>query len=283
MALSAAATATLTTGAAPVRMPTLFLPHGGGPWPVLDLPFGLPGEGAALKAHLQGVARGIPTPRAILVISAHWETDVVTVHTGAAPGMLYDYGGFPDAAYRLQWPAKGAPGVAQEVLALLSEAGIPTRTEADRGFDHGTFIPLMLAFPEADVPVVQVSMLRSLDPAAHLALGRALAPLRDRGVLIVGSGNSFHDLRSMFRPTPQARQAAAAFDRWLSEVVAAPAAERDAALAAWNRAPGARRAHPREEHLLPLHVAAGAAGVDPGRVAWTGGVNGLVVSSHRFG
>ena len=208
------------------RMPVVFLPHGGGPWPVLDLPFGLPGEGAALRAYLQGLGRQLPRPRALVVVSAHWEAPVVTVHAGAAPGLLYDYGGFGEAAYRLRWPAPGAPALATEALALLAAAGIPTRVERERGHDHGVFIPLMLAFPDADVPVLQVSLHQGLDPAAHLALGRALAPLRDQGALIVGSGNSFHDLRAMFRPTRSARAAARAFDAWLASTVAADPAER---------------------------------------------------------
>jgi len=266
-----------------VRMPTLFLPHGGGPWPVIDLPFGRPGEAGALRGHLEGLAGTVPAPRALLVVSAHWETDRVTVHTGAHPGMLYDYGGFPEAAYRLRWPAPGAPGLARTALELLEAAGIPTETESERGYDHGTFIPLMLAYPEARVPVLQVSMLRSLDPGAHLALGRALAPLRDQGVLIVGSGNSFHDLRSMFRPTPAAVAASEGFDAWLVEAVESPAGVRVARLSAWQSAAFARAAHPREEHLLPLLVAAGAAGSDAGRCVWSGGVNGMRVSSFRFG
>jgi aromatic ring-opening dioxygenase catalytic subunit (LigB family) len=267
----------------PRRMPTVFLPHGGGPWPVLDLPFGLPGEREGLLGHLRGLPAGIPHPRAILVVSAHWEAPVATVNAGASPGLLYDYGGFPDAAYRLEWPAPGAPDVAAEVLQCLSQAGVRAASQTGRGFDHGTFIPLMVAWPGADVPVVQVSLVQGLDPEAHLRLGRALAPLRDLGVLIVGSGNSFHDLRAMFRPTPAALAAARAFDGWLGQTVAADPDTRASRIRGWTSAPGARAAHPREEHLVPLFVCVGAAGTDPGRVAWTGGVNGLPVSAHRFG
>lgn len=261
------------------RMPTSFVPHGGGPWPVLPLHGTDPTETRELAAYLRSIG-DVPRPRALLVVSAHWEESQVTVNTGPAPGMLYDYGGFPADAYTLRWPAPGAPDVAEEVRDLLAGSGIDSRTNATRGFDHGTFIPLMLAYPEADVPVVQLSLERGLDPEAHLAMGRALAPLRDRGVQLIGSGNSFHNLRAFFADDPEAVLRSERFDAWLAETLASP--DRDARLARWDEAPDARFCHPREEHLIPLMVVAGAAD-EPGRVEWTGTTFGKRVSAHHFG
>jgi aromatic ring-opening dioxygenase catalytic subunit (LigB family) len=201
--------------------------------------------------------------------------------TSAAPPMLFDYYGFPPASYELSWPAPGSPMVAERVQALLGAAGIASATDAARGFDHGTFVPLMLTYPTPSAPVVQLSLQRGLDPAAHLAIGRALAPLRDEGVFIVGSGMSFHDLRSFGQA--RARPISEAFDLWLSKAATAPPTERDRALAAWTTAPSARQAHPREEHLLPLMVIAGAAGDDAGVRAFTGTMMGARISGYQFG
>jgi aromatic ring-opening dioxygenase catalytic subunit (LigB family) len=264
------------------RMPVVYIPHGGGPWPFVDLGFGDKSELDALAAYLRSV-RSAPakTPAALLVISAHWEEPVPTVMTSARPPMLYDYYGFPPEAYRITWPAPGHPRVAARVRELLGAAGIETGSDAERGFDHGTFVPLKLAYPEADVPTVQLSLKQGLDPAEHLAIGRALAPLRDEGVFIVGSGMSFHNLRA-FR-SPGARPVAEAFDGWLRETVPLAATERDARLVAWSSAPAARQAHPREEHLLPLMVVAGAAGEERGTVTYEGTLTGVRISGCRFG
>lgn len=267
-----------------LRMPTAFVPHGGGPWPVLRLPMLPDAEAEPLAAYMRSIAAAPPqTPRALVVISAHWEERVVTVNTARAPGMLYDYGGFPEEAYSLKWPAPGAPDVAARAVELLTKAGLPTAENDRRGYDHGTFIPLMLAYPEADVPVVQVSLKHGLDPAEHLALGRALAPLRDEGVYLVGSGNSFHNLPAFFSRDQRLAPAATAFDTWLNETIALDAPQRDARLDAWAQAPDARTSHPREEHLLPLMVVAGAAGGDRGSVTWQGTMGGMKLSAHRFG
>ncbi len=264
-------------------MPTVFIPHGGGPWPVLRLPMMPEGEAEPLVASMRSIADVPQPPRALLVISAHWEAPVPTVNTGARPPMLYDYGGFPDEAYRLQWPAPGSPALAAEVRERLHEAGLRPAEDSKRGFDHGTFIPLMLAYPQAEVPVVQLSLVAGLDPAEHLAIGRALAPLREQGVYLVASGNSFHNLRALFRQDPRYVAASREFDAWLVETLALPTVERDARLERWSQAPAARDCHPREEHLLPLMVAAGAAGEDRGRVTWTGTMGGMQLSAHRFG
>jgi len=266
---------------APKRMPVVFIPHGGGPWPFVDVGIGKPEELAALAQYLKSVS-GVPTggTRALLVISAHWEEAVPTVMSSANPPMLYDYYGFPPESYSITWPAPGAPELAQRVRTLLEKAGFQSASNAERGFDHGTFVPLKLAYPEADVPVVQLSLKRGLDPAEHLAMGRALSELRDEGVFIVGSGMTYHNLRSF---GPRAAPVAEAFDAWLREAATAEPAERDRRLTAWAEAPSARSAHPREEHLLPLMVVAGAAGSDRGNAAFNGTILGLRVSAYHFG
>jgi aromatic ring-opening dioxygenase catalytic subunit (LigB family) len=270
-----------TTNAA--RLPVIYLPHGGGPWPFVDLGrFVWPGEAEALRAYLEGLPHDLsPAPRALLVISAHWEEAVPTVMTAERPPMLYDYFGFPEASYQIEWAAPGDRNLATRVRELLSQAGIDSAENATRGFDHGTFVPLKVAFPRAELPTVQLSLKRGLDPADHLALGRALAPLRDEGVLIVGSGMSFHNLRSFGHRAAQA--VAETFDAWLCEAAQAEPELRRERLISWAQAPEARQAHPREEHLLPLMVVAGAAGADPGRVAFSGTFGGMRISALHYG
>jgi aromatic ring-opening dioxygenase catalytic subunit (LigB family) len=246
-----------------------------------DGPFGGREVWGALRDYLEAMPGTVPTPRAILCVTAHWEAPVVTVSSAAQPGMLYDYGGFPPHTYEVVWPAPGSPELAGRVCELLSEAGVPSNADPARGFDHGTFVPLAVAWPQAEVPTVQLSLVRGLDPATHLTIGRALAPLRDEGVLIVGSGMSYHDLRG-YR-TEAGRQHADRFDAWLQHAVTQGREERDDALWAWSRAPSARQAHPREEHLLPLMVVAGAAGDDVGTVPFSEQVLGTRVSAVRFG
>lgn len=266
------------------RMPSIYLPHGGGPWPWLTGPgFERFSSGTSpLRAWLEALPGELPAPpRAILSITAHWEAPVVTVGSSAAPPMLYDYTGFPDHTYKVTWSAPGSPEVARRVQALLSEAGIAHGDDAARGFDHGTFVPLAVAWPDASVPTVQLSLVRGLDPAAHLAIGRALAPLRDEGVLLVGSGMSYHNMRGF--GSAQGKGHAETFDAWLQATCAAPQTERDAALTAWAEAPAARACHPREEHLLPLMVVAGAGGDDPVSVPFNADVLGTRVSAVRFG
>lgn len=264
------------------RQPALFLPHGGGPcfWMDWPAPFG-PGAWDGLGEHLAGIAARLPErPAAILIVSAHWEADVATVSAAARPQMIYDYYGFPEHTYRLQYPAPGSPELAGRVQARLAEAGLDSAADPERGFDHGVFVPLLKAFPQADLPVVSLSLRRDLDPAAHLAIGRALAPLRDEGVLIVGSGMSFHDLRHFRDGDPTASEG---FDAWLRQAVESPPEARDAALERWAQAPFARQAHPREEHLLPLMVAAGAAGGDLGRTDFSAQIGGKRISGFAFG
>ncbi len=262
-------------------LPTYFISHGGGPWPWMQQEMG--DRYASLAKALADMPRQIGRkPRAILMVSAHWEAPAFTVQAGAQPGMVYDYGGFPPHTYAVHYRSPGAPALAHQVQALIAAAGLPAAVDAERGYDHGMFSPMQVMYPAADVPVVQLSLRRGLDPAEHLALGRALAPLRDDEVLIVGSGLSYHNLRAF---GPQAAAPSKAFDDWLGRAVDLPASERVQALIAWEQAPAARMAHPREEHLLPLMVAVGAAGEDPAvRVYHEDAfMGGLSVSSYRFG
>ncbi len=268
--------------AVPTRLPTVYLPHGGGPWPFVDLPMFDKGEMDALATYLRALpgALGVK-PKALLVISAHWEAPVATVSSAPAPPMLYDYYGFPPESYRIEWPAPGDPALAARVRALLDAAGFDTAEDTRRGFDHGTFVPLKVSWPDAEIPTVQLSLVASLDPALHLALGEALAPLRDEGVLIVGSGMSYHDVRRLMRK--EGRAASESFDAWLRAAATAEPGERAAQLSAWAEAPAARRAHPREEHLLPLMVVAGAAGADRGRVGYSGTFGDARISAFHYG
>jgi aromatic ring-opening dioxygenase catalytic subunit (LigB family) len=262
-------------------MPVAFLPHGGGPVTHVDL--GMPRAEVDSLAKYWRSVRELPREpaRALLVISAHWERPTPTVMTSPNPPMLYDYGGMPAEAYRLVWPAPGDPALAARVRGLLEAAGIPTTEDGQRGFDHGTFTPLMQTYPGADVPVIQLSLKSGLDPAEHLAIGRALAPLRDEGVFIVGSGDTFHNMREFRRP--KASDEMLKFDEWLKGVVTGDAAHRDQKLLDWTSAPFARFCHPREEHLLPLMVIAGAAGRDAGVVTWSGAFMGSPQTGYHFG
>jgi aromatic ring-opening dioxygenase catalytic subunit (LigB family) len=267
------------------RMPTLYIPHGGGPCFFME-PF--PGYPPTLWDNMAAYLRGIPAaigqrPKAVLVISGHWEEQAPTVLSPANHTLLFDYYGFPEHTYRLTYPAHGEPGVAARVHELLRKAGFTTEEEKERGLDHGVFVPFKLIFPDADVPIVQLSLLSNLDPAQHLAMGHALAPLRDEGVLIVGSGNSYHNLREFFSPSKDAGALSAQFDAWLGAAVEAAQPKREELLENWHDAPGALAAHPRSEHLLPLMVSAGAAGADAGRVVYREQMFGKMFSGYQFG
>jgi aromatic ring-opening dioxygenase catalytic subunit (LigB family) len=264
------------------RQPVVFLPHGGGPWPFVKLGFGTDAENAALRSYLESVSALPKTPpKAVLVVSAHWEERVPTLMTSAQPPLLFDYYGFPEESYRLTWPAPGAPELAPRVQALLKAAGFETATDDARGFDHGTFVPLKLAWPQPNVPTLQLSLKQGLDPAEHLAMGRALAPLRDEGVFLIGSGMTFHNMRGFMNPS--ALPVSQAFDAWLQAAMQQPQDERDRRLTAWASAPAARQSHPREEHLLPAMVCAGAAMGDVGRVAYAAQYAGVALSAYHFG
>jgi aromatic ring-opening dioxygenase catalytic subunit (LigB family) len=238
---------------------------------------------ATLDTALADMPRQIGrTPKAVLIITAHWEERAFTLGSSPAPGMVYDYGGFPAHTYSVVYPAPGAPELATRVQGLLQEAGLPVALDSERGYDHGTFVPLAVMYPDAQVPVLQMSLRAGLDPAEHIALGRALAPLRDEDVLIVGSGLSYHNLRNF---GAGGRAPSKAFDVWLQEVMAAAPAVRAEALVNWESAPAARICHPREEHLLPLMVAVGAAYDDAAECVYHDEAvfGGVTASSFRFG
>jgi len=235
----------------------VYFSHGGGPLPIL---------GDASHKSMVEFMRQLPSrlrkPDAILVISAHWEESTATLLSAPDPPMFYDYYGFPDKAYEITYPAPGSPELANRIAGLLLKNNISARLDPQRGFDHGLFIPLKLMYPQADIPSLQLSLLRGLDPTAHIALGKAMRELMYENILVIGSGFSFHNMRAfswqgMNTPDPANR----AFQNWLIEVCAGPISqsEREQLLIEWQKAPSARYCHPREEHLLPLHVCLGMA------------------------
>lgn len=262
------------------KLPTYFISHGGGPWPWLP---NMRQMLASLEVSLARMPAEIgTTPKAILMISGHWEEDDFAVMSSANPGMLYDYGGFPPETYKITYPAPGAPALAQRTADLIKAAGLPTHLDPQRGFDHGTFAPAYVMYPNAEIPIYQVSLQHSYDPAAHFALGRALSPLRDEDVLIVGSGLSYHNLRLF---GPGAKAPSAAFDAWLSDTMALPGGQRTKALLDWDKAPSARICHPQEDHLVPLFAALGAAENEPATLVYhdKNVFGGVTASSYRMG
>jgi aromatic ring-opening dioxygenase catalytic subunit (LigB family) len=263
-----------------MRLPTYFIPHGAGPCFFMEWNRGPADTWEKTAAWLKGLVAGLPErPKALLVVSGHWEAPAFTVGAAERPPLIFDYYGFPPSTYELRFDTPGSPALAHRVRDLLVQAGLPAAEDAERGYDHGVFVPLKLALPDADIPVVQLSLLTSLDPATHLAAGRALAPLRDEGVLIVGSGMSWHNMRGF---SPAFTGKSEAFDAWLSQAMTDPSA-RDEAIRHWSDGPYAREAHPREEHLAPLFVAAGAAEGEPGRHAFRDVAMDVVISGFSFG
>jgi aromatic ring-opening dioxygenase catalytic subunit (LigB family) len=237
-----------------MRQPTLFIPHGGGPCFFMDDPAG---NWTGMEAFLRTLGDRLPErPSAILVVSGHWETRGFAFTGATKPPLIYDYGGFPPHTYELRYDVPGDPALAARAAGLLQAAGIEGHVDPVRGLDHGVFVPMKLAFPDADIPMVEMSVDRDLDPVLHRAAGRALAPLRDDGVLVVASGMSFHNMRGY--GDPRFTAPSEAFDQWLTDAVEAGPEARGAALDRWAEAPAGRLSHPREEHLLPLMVSAGA-------------------------
>jgi aromatic ring-opening dioxygenase catalytic subunit (LigB family) len=265
------------------QLPTYFLSHGGGPWPWLKAERGAMYD--QLEASLHEVRRELgQAPRAVLMISGHWEADRFLLSSSARPPMEYDYSGFPEHTYRIRYDAPGDPAVAETVRAMLERGGVDSRLDPQRGFDHGTFTLMHTMYPEADLPLVQLSLRADFDPAEHIKVGQLIAPLRDEGVLIVGSGFSYHDTRGM--RSGAGAEASAAFDRWLNDtLVTSSPGERRQRLVEWSGAPAARAAHPREDHLIPLMVAVGAAGDDIGAQIYhqSDFMGAITVSSYRFG
>ena len=263
------------------RMPTYFISHGGGPWPWLE---GSYREALRpLEKSLQQLPSELPAkPKSILMISGHWEESQFTVMTNLHPPMVYDYGGFPEHTYRIQYPAPGSAELASRVSELLGNSSIAFGVDSERGFDHGTFAPLAVSYPKADVPVVQLSLRADYDPEAHIELGRALTPLRDEGVLIIASGLSYHNLRLFDQ---RAAKPSHEFDAWLQTTMSASSAERTSRLLDWQAAPSARLAHPSPDHLIPLMVAVGAAENEQSRLSYHEDqfLGGIAVSSFRIG
>lgn len=234
----------------------LFLSHGGGPLPLLGDP-----AHSEMVAHLEALAKRLERPSAILVISAHWEAHVPTLTSGSKPPLIYDYYGFPQESYAIEYPCPGEPGLAASVKRALDGAGFAARLDDTRGLDHGVFVPLKIMYPAADIPCVQLSLLEGLDASAHVRIGRALAKVAHDGLLVIGSGFSFHNMKAFFTPeTAQTSAMNTSFEQWLIDTlgdagIAEP--ERARRLEMWEQAPFARYCHPREEHLLPLHVCYG--------------------------
>jgi aromatic ring-opening dioxygenase catalytic subunit (LigB family) len=258
-------------------LPTFYIPHGGGPCFFMDDP---QGTWLTMAAFLRGLPQQLPTPpSAILIVSGHWETRGFSLTAATSPPLVYDYYGFPAHTYELQYPAPGQPVLAEQAAELLRHAGFTASLDQTRGLDHGVFVPLKVVYPEAQIPVVELSLDASLDAALHIAAGKALAPLRDQGVLIMGAGMSFHNLRAY--GDPRAAQPSQQFDDWLNHAATSPSQQRNELLANWHAAPAARICHPRHEHLLPMMVAAGAA-QGQGQRLFNDQVLGSVISGFRF-
>lgn len=260
-----------------MRQPTFFIPHGGGPCFFMEDPAGI---WTGMTAFLRDLPTSLPKrPGAVLVVSGHWETEGFAFTGAERPSLLYDYYNFPPHTYELRYDAPGAPALAERAAGLLRDAGFVATVDPKRGLDHGVFIPLKVALPDAAIPVVEMSVDRALDPAQHVAAGQALSALRDEGVLILGSGMSFHNMRGY--GDPRFTAPSEAFDDWLDAAVSRPGPERAAALSNWEGAPAARIAHPKAEHLLPLMVAAGAA-EGPGARVYHENVLKTAISGFRF-
>lgn len=258
-------------------MPAMYLPHGGGP------SFFMTGERKRLYQPTEDFLRSIRTmlpaiPTAILIATAHWETTVPSFTGARRPELIYDYEGFPPETYELQYRAPGDPELAERAAALIRKSGRPARVDSHHGWDHGVFVPLKVMFPDADVPVVAMSLHASLDPTLHCALGAALRSLRDEGVLIVGAGMSYHNLRDFVAAAPASYE----FHDWLDDALSGDAMARVRRLAQWSSAPGGRASHPREEHLMPLMIASGAGSDSPGRRLWRGSVGPSCLAAWAF-
>lgn len=260
--------------------PILFIPHGGGPLPLL-------GDKAhqEMVSFLHEIPATLSKPSAIVVISAHWEEQVVTITSGNKPTLFYDYSGFPDEAYNIKYPANGNPTLANKVYNMLQNAGIKANLDEQRGFDHGMFVPLKIMYPDAQIPCIQISLVKGLDPKTHIQIGKALTELRKENILILGSGFSFHNLRAF---APQNGHATddknIAFEQWLIQTCtdnALTADEREQQLIQWSDAPFARYCHPREEHLMPLHVCYGLAST-PAKLVFDGTVIGKKTSGYLW-
>jgi aromatic ring-opening dioxygenase catalytic subunit (LigB family) len=259
----------------------IFIPHGGGPLPLLD-----EAGNADLNRFLRSIPETVTKPDAIVVFSAHWEEAVISITASASPPMLFDYHGFPEESYRYEYPAPGYPRLAGRVQELLQQAGIGAKLDSERGFDHGLFVPLLLMFPQADIPCIQVSLSASLDAAEHLRIGKALSGLKSENLLFLGSGFSFHNMEAfMSKRDDSVDPRNQAFEDWLAQTCCDDSLtepQREARLRDWLAAPHARFCHPREEHLLPLQVCYGI-GQSAARQVYRGPSAGYITSGYRWG
>jgi 4,5-DOPA dioxygenase extradiol len=259
----------------PDMLPSVFVSHGAPTLPFEEVP---------ARRFLEDLGRELGRPEAVLCVSAHWESGRPALSLAEAPETIHDFYGFPEALYELHYPAPGAPDLARRAAGLLAGAGREASLIETRGLDHGAWAPLLLMYPEARTPVTQLSVLIRGSPADHLAVGRALAPLRGEGVLILGSGGAVHNLAEWSGGAAEVPDWARAFDDWLAERIEGGAVED--LVDYRSRAPSGELAHPTEEHLLPLFVALGA-GVGPegggGRVLHRSfGPGGLSMAAYAF-
>jgi aromatic ring-opening dioxygenase catalytic subunit (LigB family) len=258
----------------------LFFPHGGGPLPLLNEP-----GHANMNRFLRSYPETIPKPDAIIVISAHWEEPVIAITATQSPSLLYDYTGFPAETYEYEYPAPGNSELAERVQRLLQQAEIDCHLDHERGFDHGMFVPLMLMYPEADIPCIQISLAASLDAAEHVRIGKALTDLKTENLLILGSGFSFHNMKALMSKhddsiDPRNQE----FETWLAQTCSDPGlaeTEREQSLINWETAPHARYCHPREEHLLPLQVCYGI-GQSAAIMVFQDKVAGFITSAYQW-
>ncbi len=258
----------------------LFIPHGGGPLPLMNEP-----GHANLNRFLHAFSSSIKRPDAIVVISAHWEGDTISITSAKSPALLFDYYGFPPETYEYQYPAAGDPLLAQRIDELFARAGIQSKLDAERGFDHGLFVPLLLMYPQADIPCIQISLSSNLDAAFHIRMGQALADLKNDNLLILGSGFSFHNMPALMSEQDGSIDPGnQEFEAWLVETCCdqeLSEADRSTRLAEWHLAPHARYCHPREEHLLPLQVCYGI-GQRAGRLVFQETVAGFIASAYQW-
>lgn len=232
----------------------VYFSHGGGPLPILNDP-----THESMLTFMKALPEKIHRPEGIIVFSAHWEEDTVTIQSGDDPGIMYDYYGFPKAAYEIKYPAKGSQSLAKKVSEAFDLSNIPYRLDDKRAYDHGSYIPLKMMYPKADIPVIQVSLNHNLDPLTHLNIGKSLRPLLKENILIIGSGFSFHNMRAYDFTGKNAKdERNDAFQDRLIEICCRMGEEdKKESLETWEDLPYARYCHPREEHLLPLHVCVG--------------------------
>lgn len=235
----------------------LYLSHGGGPLPLLR-----DKNHTELVSNLKTLSELIEKPEAIIVISAHWEEKALHITHARHPSLIYDYSGFPQESYEITYPAAGNPTLAEDLFSIFRESGFDVELDDSRGFDHGLFVPLKIMYPDADIPCIQISLLNNLDPTAHIKIGEAISKLKQNNLLIIGSGFSFHNMRAFFTPaTTESVRMNESFEDWLIDTISNVSINenvRREKLINWEQAPFARYCHPREEHLLPLHVCYGA-------------------------